>query len=164
MPGAKREKQPRASGERRRSGAVTIEMAAMLPLLIIVLFGIIEVGLIVADSVRINQLAREATRLATIGKAPPVIDAAIDDEATGIDSSHLVRLYEYRPYDRNTGTWGDWVAMGGVSINTARDGDMVRVSLTYPHHLVTGGLLNMLADDRQEGIIYLRALVTMRRE
>ncbi len=148
-----------------RTGATTVELALVAPLLIFLLFGIIEFGLMVKDVVGLNQAAREGARVAAVGGTPTTLDARVIAAAPTLDGEKIVTLYERRSYDQATGTWSSWTVLGtSEGENDAAEGDQIRVTLTYPHPLVTGRLFSGLADDPENGTITLRAAIIMLRE
>ena len=150
------------SGQR---GTTTVELAIVAPLLIFLLFGIIEFGLMVKDLVGINQAAREGARTAAVGATPATITTRIAGSAPTIDTSQLTTLYEYRSYDEDSSTWGNWTVLGtSDGQNNASDGDQIRISLEYPHQVVTGGVFASLADDPEQGTVSLETAIIMRRE
>lgn len=149
----------------RQRGTTTVELAIVAPLLIFLLFGIIEFGLMVKDLVGINQAAREGARTAAVGATPATITTRIAGSAPTIDTSQLTTLYEYRSYDEDSSTWGNWTVLGtSDGQNNASDGDQIRISLEYPHQLVTGGVFASLADDPEQGTVSLETAIIMRRE
>jgi len=149
----------------RQRGTTTVELAIVAPLLIFLLFGIIEFGLMVKDLVGINQAAREGARTAAVGATPATISARIAGSAPTIDTGQLTTLYEYRSYDEDSSTWGNWTVLGtSDGQNNASDGDQIRISLEYPHQLVTGGVFASLADDPEQGTVSLETAIIMRRE
>ena len=148
-----------------RRGIATVELAIVAPLLILLLFGIIEFGLIVKDMVGLNQAAREGARTAAVGATPTTIDSRIAASAPTIDTGQITELYEYRSYDQDTSSWGDWTVLGvDGEYNNAAEGDQIRISLQYPHQLVTGGVFASLADDPENSTITLSTAIAMRRE
>lgn len=147
------------------TGATTVELALVAPLLIFLLFGIIEFGLMVKDVVGLNQAAREGARVAAVGGTPATLDARVASAAPTLDGDAIVTLYERRSFDENSGTWSAWTALGVVEgENDAGQGDQIKVTLTYPHALVTGRLFSGLADNPEQGTITLRAAIIMLRE
>ena len=148
-----------------RGGTTTVEFALVAPLLIFLLFGIIEFGLMVKDVVALNQAAREGSRAAAVGATPATLDDRIRGAAPGIDGAQLATLYEHRSYNEDTATWSEWTVLGTDGVeNNAAQSDQIKVSLTYPHYLVTGKLFAGLADDPENGTITLRASIIMLRE
>lgn len=63
-------------------GAAAVEFALVLPLLVFVLFGIIEFGFLLCDKAIITNASREAARRASVYNRSPVADIknAIADE------------------------------------------------------------------------------------
>ncbi len=67
----------------RRAGAdggqSTVEFALVLPLVILVLLLVVQVGLVVRDQVLVVHAAREAVRAASVGDSPDLVRAAAAD-------------------------------------------------------------------------------------
>ncbi len=149
----------------RRRGTTTVELAMVAPLLIFLLFGIIEFGLMVKDLVGVNQAAREGARCAAVGATPATLTTRIAGAAPTINGAELQMTYEFRSFDEASGTWGEWQPLGDDGVeNTAEPGDQIRITLRYPHRLVTGGLFAGLSDDPDNGTITLNTAIVMQRE
>lgn len=71
----------RAAGER---GAVAVEAALVLPLLIVLLFGVFEVALLVNDNLLMSQAARSAVRTAVALPRDPGFDSEAALAASGV--------------------------------------------------------------------------------
>ena len=111
------------------------------------------------------EAAREGARTAAVGATPTTIDSRIAASAPTIDTGQITELYEYRSYDQDTSSWGDWTVLGvDGEYNNAAEGDQIRISLQYPHQLVTGGVFASLADDPENSTITLSTAIAMRRE
>lgn len=135
------------------------------PLLIFLLFGIIEFGLMVNSLVGVNQAAREGARSAAVGATPDTLQARILSAAPTINTADLNITAEYRRFNETTGAWTDWQLLGtSEGENNARSGDQIRISVAYPHPLVTGSLFAGLADDPDNGTITLHTAIVMQRE
>ena len=76
-----------------RAGTTTVELALVGPLLIFLLFGIIEFGLIIKDVVGVNQTAREGARCAAVGSPPSAITARIATAAPAMNTANLATAY-----------------------------------------------------------------------
>lgn len=149
----------------KRRGATTVELAMVGPLLIFLLFGIIEFGLMVKNLVGVNQAAREGARSAAVGALPTTLDARIAGAAPTINTDALSIQYDYRSFDESSGGWSAWHTLGvDGAENSAEAGDQIRISVQYPHQLVTGGLFAGLADDPENGTITLSTAIVMQRE
>jgi hypothetical protein len=87
----------RRDGER---GAVAVEAALVLPLLIVLLFGIFEVALLVNDNLLMGQAARSAVRTAVALPRDPGFDSEAAMAASGVlgndNQGHIEELIIYR--------------------------------------------------------------------
>jgi hypothetical protein len=62
----------------RQRGQATVELALVLPLLLLALLLLVQVALVVRDQVRVVHAAREAARAAAVQEdLGPVVDAAL---------------------------------------------------------------------------------------
>ena len=61
-------RQPRTSRRHREGGAAALEFALIMPVLFLLLFGIIDYGLLFFDSIGLRQGAREGARQAVVQK------------------------------------------------------------------------------------------------
>jgi Flp pilus assembly protein TadG len=126
-------------------GAALVEFAIVVTLLIVLIFGIIEFGLLIKDYLTLNQAAREGARSAALGSPTSVVQTRIRNSAPTLDSA-LVGISLYKR--TMSGSPGSWVSLGNLSdgsYNDAAPGNQVRVKLIYPHQLVTGTLFSWLA-------------------
>ena len=73
----------------RRRGAATVEFALVLPLLLGLLFGIIEFGLLFKDQLSIQQAAREGVRTAAVGRLRAEVNNRIVTAATTLTTANL---------------------------------------------------------------------------
>lgn len=64
----------RSEGQR---GAAVVEFAIVLPVLLLLLFGIIEMGFALYDKAMITHASREGARAGIVFKVPPVTDEEI---------------------------------------------------------------------------------------
>ena len=77
---------------RRDRGAAAVEMALVLPLLVSMLFGVIDFGRLFNAEVQLSQAAREGARIAALGAAAgdPVARAVAAAPAPGFGAAGLV--------------------------------------------------------------------------
>ena len=61
---------------RGQRGQTTVEFAALLPLVLLVAFALVEIGLLAADQVRLWHAAREAARVAVVEPRAAMAEAA----------------------------------------------------------------------------------------
>ena len=148
-----------------RRGAALVEFVIVVPLLILMLLGIMEFGVIMHDYIMLNQAAREGARTATPRNADNSVEKV---KARVLQAAALSNL---RPdmititrYDPGTGSW---VAVGDKpsgSENDAPPDSIVRVAITnYPHQMVTGNFFSFLPG-YSNGVLNLSAKLTMRHE
>jgi Flp pilus assembly protein TadG len=77
-------------GRRRRDrcgrdrGAAAIEFALLLPLLLLIIFGIIDFGRALNTQITITQAAREGARLASFGTSSAAVVSRTQTAATGL--------------------------------------------------------------------------------
>lgn len=70
------------SGLRREGGQATVELALTLPVLVLLLAALVEVGLVVGDQARLWHAAREAARMAAVD--PDHEDVLVAAERPGL--------------------------------------------------------------------------------
>ena len=75
----------RRSGERqeRDRGATAVEFALLLPLLLLIVFGIVDFGRALNAQITLTQAAREGARLAALGE--PNVASGTQAAATGLN-------------------------------------------------------------------------------
>jgi len=74
---------PRARGPRDR-GAVAVEFALLLPLLLLIVFGVIDFGRAINAQITLTQAAREGARLASFGYSTSAVTSRAQSAATGL--------------------------------------------------------------------------------
>ncbi len=150
----------------RRAGTATVELALVMPLLLLLLMGIIEFGLLFEDYMILKNAAREGARTAATGANTTAIADRVQDAAAKLPAEELTITQQYGVYDE--GSWS-WYALGDISsdegvINDAPTGSFIRVEVSYPHHLVAGRIVPGLEDEPGSGSITLTGTATFRRE
>ena len=150
---------------RSRGGSATVELALVIPLLIFLLFGILEFGFLVKDRAELAAAAREAARQAAIGALPARINAEVDANTSTINDAEVTRVFRFRDWDDASGTWGTWQALGVFgSENNAQQGDQVQISLTYGHPLLVPGLMGPVLNADASGRVTMAVSTIMMRE
>jgi Flp pilus assembly protein TadG len=151
---------PWRRGQRR--GAAMVEFAIVVPLLLLLVMGIMEFGMVMHDYLMLVHATREAARTAAIGQ--PV--SKIKDRVIAAAGLPNLRpdMVQVDTMDPNTNAWvpvGD--KADGSQNNVPADG-IVRVAVAkYPHNMVTGNFFSWLPG-YSNGYFYLQASLTMRRE
>ena len=147
-------------------GSLSVEMAVLAPLLVILLFGTVEMGMILKDVMVLNSAAREAARAASIGATNADTVSRASAAATTINTANLTVQLDFRTFA--SGVWSAWTPLttaSGASQNSAPTGSQIRVVLNYPHPLIVGRLFtSLLATNQTANTMSLRATMTMMRE
>ena len=120
---------------RLQRGAALVEFALISSLLILLLFGIIEVGLILGDQAQVGAAAREAARAASVGGTVEAAQASAVNAGSGL---HLATGSVY--LEQSVPPSPIWIALGDTvdgSSNNAVTGSLIRATVTYSHPLVT---------------------------
>ena len=184
---------PRKSHQPGRVGSVTVEMAILAPLLIFLMFGMVDFGLVLKNQFVLSSACREAARVAGIGSPTAQIIARAASAAATLSKDPItaVRGYpiyapdtdswrdwqptyvalqitavlEYRSYAPDTG-WSDWQPLGDTEdlSNNAPTNSQVKATLIYPHSLLTGLLVKSFRADPSTRIVPLWSAVVIRRE
>jgi len=150
----------------RRAGTATVELALVVPLLLLLLMGIIEFGLLFEDFMLLKNAAREGARTGATGDSTSAIVAQVENAAAQLSTEQLTITQQYGVYDE--GSW-IWHTLGDISgdeeiINNAPPGSSIKVEVSYPHPLIATGILPGLEDNPGSGTINLTATATFRRE
>lgn len=147
-----------------RRGAAAVEMALVVPLLVLLMFGIAELGLMMHSLMQVRNVAREGARQASVGATPQDVRNRMIATVGNLDTGAMRFTLQYRTYSPG-GSWGAWTTLGtDGDRNDAPSGSHVRVLVTYEHPLVMPGLFGRFADDSERGTKTLEAEVVMRRE
>ena len=73
-----------------QNGASTVEFAMILPFLLVILFGIMEFGIILYDKAVITNASREAARSGIAYRNPKLTNAEIKGVAVNYAGSYLI--------------------------------------------------------------------------
>lgn len=131
-----------ASGERER-GAALVEMALVLPLLLMLALGVVDFGLMINQTTLISNAAREGAREAAFGSDEDAIEARVRETASLLNQSDLTVSV--------TCAGADGTACAGVDYDTEwESGGAVIVSVEYTYHMITPlvGLLGIGPDEQ----------------
>jgi len=160
-----------SSTARGRRGAALVELAIVLVLLLMLVMGIMEFGVMFRNYTDLGQVARAGCRSAALGSSTTVVTGRVTDTATalGLDTQRLTPIsLQYRTYDKNTGAWTGWQTLGNAPSGyndapcTTNLDSQVKVSLIYTYPLATGAFLSPLVG--QDGNVTLPGTCAMRRE
>jgi len=133
-----------------RAGTATVELALVMPLLLLLLMGIIELfGLLFEDFMILKNAAREGARIGATGASTTAIADRAENAASELSTEDLTITQQYGVYDEESWTWytlGDISSDEGM-INDAPTGAFIKVEVSYPHHLVATGIVPGLEDE-----------------
>jgi hypothetical protein len=117
---------------KNQRGQAMVEMALILPILLLLILGMIEFGRIYASDLMINNAAREGARAASLGAPDEDIIIIIKDRCTFLDPTQLVIDVTPLPLERISGNPVNIDVEYPVAINTpiisAITGNPVQIS------------------------------------
>ena len=114
------------TASRSRRGQAAVELALVLPLLLLVIFGAVEFGTAMYDKQVVTNASREAARAAIVGTTPRLTDVGVKLVAHNYWSTRLVNF--------KTGTTDTAVTTITPTPNTARtSGTVITVTTTYTY-------------------------------
>ena len=126
---------------KNRKGAAAVEFALVLPLLVIVVFGIIEFSLVLYDKAVITNASREGARAGIVSQSPRINDSEIIAVVDNYCAAHLI---SFKPG-----------AVPGTTIERAGTGfgDELTVNVSYAYDFLVlpkfvttlTGSLNLIA-------------------
>jgi len=134
---------------KNQKGAALVEFAIVLPLLLVLVFGMIEFSIMFYDKAVITNASREGARAGIVYNFPNRISAS---EITSTVSTYCSgRLITFGSTNQET------TAVSGTCVNA---GDTITVTVTYPYdYLVLPNLIQTLT-----GPINISAATAMRCE
>lgn len=77
---------------RRQQGAAVVEFGLLLPLLLVITFGIVEFSIALYDKAVITNASREAARAGIVYSSPRLTNTQISTVATNYCSNYLISL------------------------------------------------------------------------
>ncbi len=152
---------------RASAGSLTVEMAIIAPLLVLLLLGTIEMGLVVKDSLVVGSASREAARSAAVGATIAEIVEVARAAAPTLNVSALTIEQAYRTCV--DGIWSAWTPLTDAPPrdakveNVAPSRAQVRITLAYPHSLVTGSMFASMATPGTNSV-HLQSSIVVTRE
>ena len=146
-------------------------MAIAMLLMMLIVMGIMEFGLMFRNYLSLDEVARAAVRSAALGSQTGVVQGRVTQtiSALGLQQANLTSVsMQYRTYNKTTGVWSGWGTLGNGADgynNAPCDqtyDSQVKVRITYTYPTVTGSFLAPMVG--QNGNIVLNATSVMRRE
>jgi Flp pilus assembly protein TadG len=122
-----------------QTGSNIVEFALVLPLLLVLVFGIIDFSLALFDKAVLTNASREGARAGMVFKVPRMTDAEIQAVVQAYASSHLITFGT--PNLQTTINRTDVDGIGG----STSSGDTLSVRVDYPYnYLVVNKLIPTL--------------------
>jgi len=75
-----------AATDARDRGSVAVEFALLLPVLLLIIFGVIDFGRAISAQITLTQAAREGARLASLGYSASAVQTRAQSAATGLSA------------------------------------------------------------------------------
>ncbi len=133
---------------RRRGGTSLVEFALVIPMLLSIVLGIIEFGLLERSTLVVANAAREGARAAALGQSTPSIRTRVINAgapALQTDSSGNITNGSILMEQAASGTsplaytaWPADTGSGTTQKNSVPAGNYVRITVTYNHRSLTG--------------------------
>ncbi len=138
--------------KQKERGAALVEFALVLPLLLLIIFGIIEFSILFYDKAVITNASREAAREFAIFKAPPATKAELDLVVSQYAEDRMISIADDNAPSLET-TPSDPTTKG-----TGTNYVVAKVNYTYKFVFMPGFMADLLPE------IDLSATTTMRNE
>ena len=150
------------SGEKGQRGASAVEFALVLPLLVVLVFGIIEFGLLLYNQQVITNASREGARAGIVQDNPRVPFATVQGVVQTYTSNHLVTFTSGVVLP--TVTVQNTTAGGGLDLCVSFS-DNLTVTVTYQYtFLVFSNAIKLVAPSTLGPSLTLTAQTVMRCE
>lgn len=117
-----------------------VEMALVLPLFLLLLFGVIEMGRVGYSYITISNAAREGGRVATIGGSDLQIESSVKNSAVNLDPMGITIIISPLEADRQSG-------------------HEVKIEVSYPVQLVIPIISNVISNP-----VVVSSSIVMRQE
>lgn len=133
----------------RQKGAAMVEFALILPLFLVLVFGIIEFSLMLYDQALITNASREAARSDIALRVPAATDTALNTQSSNIATNYCGKAISFASgatctaslYYNNSATK---LGNTGTSVITV-SGAPFKATVNYTYTtLVIGALLNLI--------------------
>jgi len=149
---------------KNQKGTSVVEFAIVLPLLVLLLFGIIEFSLLLFNKQVITNASREGARAGIVAQVPRVSDPAIRKVVSDYAKAHLVTFGSDTLVED-----ADHIPIVREDVNTDNPpnsfGDDLKVTVNYQYDfLVFPGIIVGLFSGSMGQTLPLRAVTVMRLE
>ena len=134
-----------------QKGLAMVEAAIILPVFILIMFGIAELGIVLYDQAVITNASREAARSGIVLRTPELTDAEIQGVATNYCLGNVIGF-----------RLGETCTVPPPIRTPDANGDLLSVTVNYNYFsLVIGNLLTLFPGDPFPNPLTLTATTTM---
>ncbi len=140
-----------------------MEFALILPILLLLVLGIMEFGVLMLHQLTLAQVAREGSRHASLGRPVEQIEERMHNMAGALPDQNELAVNLTYSTDQGASYPYTLSDAGSGSENDAPPGSLIKVKLDWPHHFLTGSFFSWLTG-AQGDRMPLRSEVVMRRE
>ena len=122
---------------RDERGAAVVEFAIVATLFILIVFGVIELGILMYDKHVLTNASREGARVGILMRVPRVSDNDIQDIIKGYAEEHMVGFGPSSTLD--FGPWPDedpWIFPDEASRTGSLFGEELQVTVKYPFNFL----------------------------
>lgn len=102
---------------RRESGQSAVEMALMLPLLLLLIFGMLEMGWLATTRQTMDAITREATRAGTVAASTSAATTAVNNAITSKKPAYMNKVMTVTVTFSKPSSFKD----GDITVTTAYD-------------------------------------------
>ena len=138
---------------KNEKGGSLVEFALIAPLLIIILFGIIEFGVLIYDKAMLTNACREGARAGIVFSDPRISDAEIESVVRGYCEAHLISF----------GSGTTLTVPAPIRTGNAA-GDSLTVTANYDFRFLVLSNVIALIGGNIENVLNLNAVSIMRLE
>ena len=155
----------RRGASRDERGAIIVEFALLFPILMLLVFGIVDFGWAIERGNVVNNVTRDATRVASLGGTYAQVQSTVTTGLADYDITAPGRDVQISI----TCTNPDGSTCNGTASSfdaTATSGSSVKVRVVYTHRWITpvGAMCDLIADSCVGNTIALTRTAEMVRE
>jgi len=111
----------------KERGAAAVEFALIVPILLTIVFGMIDFGLAINRYTMLNNATREGVRAASLSASASEVSTVVNDRLADLKGKVSVTVSCKTPTGGSCGSWDTGHAAGGIAVVTA----------TYQHSWLT---------------------------
>ncbi len=100
-----------------RKGQAAVELALILPVLVLLLLGMLQVGIVLQDYLQLQQAVEQGARAASLGASDATVLQTVDAAAPSLNPSSLTLAVSPSPSERQTGTDVDVQGRYSISVS-----------------------------------------------